>query len=202
MSLPGEPRFDLNDFRVQVSQIRRVGSVQEILRLIPGLGPIAGTLAGLDLDAEVRRIEGIIDSMTPQERANPAGIDASRRRRIAAGAGVFPAEVASLLAQYEAMAGLVRQMAALSLMDNIRNLQGSSPRILDAGRSNDRSRPGESGRVELKHLHIERPMNAQERATLRRVWEIFARHGRTPETQEPWFSNWNRNLRLWDFPAD
>ena len=68
--------------------MKKMGSVKDLMGKIPGMSQMAGDLDGMDADGEVRRIQGIIDSMTAQERANPHLIDISRRRRIASGAGV------------------------------------------------------------------------------------------------------------------
>src|SRR5262249_35831627 len=97
-------KFDLNDFRQQIGQMKKMGSVKELLGKIPGLNQMADDLEGVDADGEVRRIQGIIDSMTPDERRDPHRIDISRRRRIAAGAGVDPADVSGLVKQFDAMA--------------------------------------------------------------------------------------------------
>src|SRR5690606_6031406 len=117
------------DFRRQISQLSRMGTLREILAKLPGLRPLLGGLSDLDLDlvSEVKRIQGIIDSMTPAERVDPTLIDGPRRRRIAAGAGVHPAEVASLLRQFNAMAAMVRQMAATNSLESIRPWIRPSP---------------------------------------------------------------------------
>ncbi len=83
-------KFDLNDFRQQITQMKKMGSVRDLMGKIPGLSQMPVNLDELDADGEVQRIQGIIDSMTPDERRNPNLIDISRRRRIAAGAGVDP----------------------------------------------------------------------------------------------------------------
>jgi signal recognition particle subunit SRP54 len=80
--------------------------------------------AGIDPDGEVQRIQGIIDSMTPDERRNPHLIDIPRRRRISAGAGVDPSDVSSLVKQFDAMAALVKQMSQMSMLDKIRAMAG------------------------------------------------------------------------------
>lgn len=117
-------KFDLNDFRQQIVQMKRMGSVKELMGKIPGLSQFATGLEGVDADAEVRRIQGIIDSMTPEERRNPHLIDIPRRRRIAAGAGVDPADVSSLVKQFDAMAAFVKQMSQMSMLDKIRAMTG------------------------------------------------------------------------------
>jgi len=117
-------KFDLNDFRQQIVQMKRMGSVRELMSKIPGLSQMAADAGGIDADDEVRRIQGIIDSMTPAERSRPELIDTSRRRRIAAGAGVDPAEVSGLVKQFDAMAGLVKSMSQMSMLDRFKAISG------------------------------------------------------------------------------
>jgi signal recognition particle subunit SRP54 len=117
-------KFDLNDFRQQIGQMKKMGSVKELISKFPGLNQMPIDLDNLDADGEVQRIQGIIDSMTPDERRNPHQIDISRRRRIATGAGVDPADVSSLVKQFDAMAALVKQMSQMSMLDKIRAMSG------------------------------------------------------------------------------
>jgi signal recognition particle subunit SRP54 len=117
-------KFDLNDFRQQIVQMKKMGSVKELMGKIPGLSQMSDDLEGVDADAEVKRIQGIIDSMTLVERSNPHMIDIPRRRRIAAGAGVEPADVSGLVKQFDAMAALVKQMSQMSIMDRFRAMSG------------------------------------------------------------------------------
>jgi signal recognition particle subunit SRP54 len=117
-------KFDLNDFRQQISQMKKMGSVRELMGKIPGLNQMPVNLDELDADGEVQRIQGIIDSMTPEERRNPHLIDISRRRRISAGAGVDPSDVSALVKQFDAMAALVKQMSQMSMLDKIRAMSG------------------------------------------------------------------------------
>ena len=117
-------KFDLNDFRQQIVQMKKMGSVKELMGKIPGLNQMAIDFDAIDADGEVQRIQGIIDSMTPDERSNPHQIDISRRRRIAAGAGVEPADVSGLVKQFDAMAALVKQMSQMSMLDKIRAMTG------------------------------------------------------------------------------
>lgn len=104
--------------------MKKMGSVKDLMGKIPGLNQMPIDLDGVDADGEVKRIQGIIDSMTPAERADPHQIDISRRRRIAAGAGVDPSDVSSLVKQFDAMASLVKQMAQMTMLDKIRALTG------------------------------------------------------------------------------
>ncbi len=117
-------KFDLNDFRQQLTQMKKMGSVKDLMGMIPGMGQMAGSLEGVDADGEVKRIQGIIDSMTRDERKDPHKIDISRRRRIAAGAGVDPADISGLVKQFDAMAAFVKQMASMTMLDKIRAMTG------------------------------------------------------------------------------
>jgi signal recognition particle subunit SRP54 len=117
-------KFDLNDFRQQIIQMKKMGSVKELMGKIPGLNQMPVNLDDIDADGEVQRIQGIIDSMTPAERKNPHMIDIPRRRRIAAGSGVDPSDVSSLVKQFDAMAALVKQMSQMSMLDKIRAMTG------------------------------------------------------------------------------
>jgi signal recognition particle subunit SRP54 len=117
-------KFDLNDFRQQLTQMKKMGSVKDLMGMIPGMNQMAGQLEGVDADGEVKRIQGIIDSMTRDERKDPHKIDISRRRRIAAGAGVDPSDVSGLVKQFDAMAAFVKQMSQMSMLDKIRAMTG------------------------------------------------------------------------------
>jgi signal recognition particle subunit SRP54 len=117
-------KFDLNDFRKQIGQMKQMGSMRDLMGKIPGMSQMASQLEGHDADGEVKRIQGIIDSMTAAERSDPHMIDISRRRRIATGAGVDPSDVSGLVKQFDGMAAMVKQMAAMSMMDKFRALSG------------------------------------------------------------------------------
>ncbi len=104
-------RFDLNDFREQVVQMRRMGGVGNLLDKLPTqFAKAAGPVDSQQADRQVRRLEGIINSMTAQERARPELIKASRKRRIAAGSGVPVQEVNRLLTQFEQVQAMMKQM--------------------------------------------------------------------------------------------
>jgi signal recognition particle subunit SRP54 len=131
-------RFDLNDFREQVVQMRRMGGVGNLLDKLPAqLAKAAGSVNSQDADRQVRRLEGIINSMTALERAKPELIKASRKRRIAAGSGVPVQEVNRLLAQFEQVQAMMKQMQkggigkmmrALGAMGAARGLPGGPRR--------------------------------------------------------------------------
>jgi signal recognition particle subunit SRP54 len=117
-------KFDLDDFRKQIVTMKKMGSVKDLMGKIPGMNQMGSMLEGVDADAEVKRIQGIIDSMTPAERRDPDTIDISRRRRIAAGAGCEPQDVSGLVKQFDAMAAMVKQMSQMSMLDRVKTLSG------------------------------------------------------------------------------
>jgi signal recognition particle subunit SRP54 len=102
-------QFTLDDFLEQLQQVRSMGPLQGLLKMIPGVGQQLGALK-VD-DRELDRLQAIITSMTPAERANPKIIDGSRRRRIAAGSGTSVQAVSQLVKQFGQMQKLMRQMA-------------------------------------------------------------------------------------------
>ena len=103
----GTVSFD--DFLVNIRQLKSMGSVAGVLEMMPGAGQLKGALAGSDPEAEVKRMEAIILSMTRRERARPELIDGSRRRRIARGSGTQVSDVNKVLKAREAMQQLLRQ---------------------------------------------------------------------------------------------
>ncbi|MCL6524193.1 MAG: signal recognition particle protein [Thermoflavifilum sp.] len=101
-------QFDLNDFKEQLVQIRKMGNLKDLLAMIPGMGK---QIKNLDLNDEAfKGIEAIINSMTPQERANPDIINGSRRKRIAMGSGRNIQEVNQFLKQFEQMRQMMKMM--------------------------------------------------------------------------------------------
>jgi signal recognition particle subunit SRP54 len=121
--------FTLEDFRKQLSQITRLGPMQKIMGLIPGMGALNEMMGDVDPEEDMKRLFGIIDAMTPDERRNPSKIiDQSRRRRIAAGAGVQPNEVNDLVKQFDAMSQIMTSMAGKGMRERakmVRELQST-----------------------------------------------------------------------------
>ena len=120
--------FTLDDFRRQVEQFSRPGILQKMIGLLPGMGEFTKMLGGVDAAGESKRIIGIINSMTPEERRNPKIIDVSRRNRISTGAGVKPQQVNELVKQYNTIAPMMKEMAGLGLggrMQALNELQRS-----------------------------------------------------------------------------
>ena len=96
-------RFTLEDFRSQLIQIKKMGPIGQLLQMVPGAGQMATAAQEAVDSGQLKRIEAIIDSMTPDERRRPDLIKASRRRRIATGSGTSPADVNRLLKQFAEM---------------------------------------------------------------------------------------------------
>ena len=117
--------FDLEDFKAQIQQMKKMGGMASLMEKMPGqLGQMAKGLEGMQADKAVGRIEGIINSMTPTERRKPELIKASRKRRIASGAGVTVQEVNRLLAQFEQTQKMMKQFSKGGLSKLMRGMKG------------------------------------------------------------------------------
>ncbi len=102
--------FTLEDFLQQMQQVKRMGPIAQILDMIPGMGRLSKEVDLSGADDQFRRVEAIIRSMTPQERRNPRLLNASRKRRIAAGSGTEVQDVNALLKQFRDMQRLMQQI--------------------------------------------------------------------------------------------
>jgi signal recognition particle subunit SRP54 len=108
----------LEDFLAQLQRVKKMGSLSQLVGMIPGLSGLASRVEGVD-EAQLRRTEAIVYSMTVQERRHPDIIDGSRRRRIARGSGTTPTDVNRLLKQYKEAKKIMQMLAS-----------GHGPRIL------------------------------------------------------------------------
>ena len=118
--------FDLNDFLAQISQMKKMGGLSGLLDKLPTeLAAKAGQADMTRAEKDVRRMEGIIHSMTPLERSKPELIKASRKRRIAAGAGVQVQDVNRMLNQFEQMRDMMKKMKGGGLMKMMKRLGGA-----------------------------------------------------------------------------
>ena len=125
----------LDDFLAQMKQMRKMGPVKEVLKLMPGVG---SQLKHMDIDdREIDRMEAIINSMTTAEKTEPKLVDASRRRRIARGSGTEPQDVSGLVKSFDMAANMMKQMAGMGLRDRMQfakqmgsmDLFGSGPQL-------------------------------------------------------------------------
>ena len=104
--------FDLEDFLGQLQSVKKMGSLTQIMEMIPGMGQMANKLPAGELeDGRIERIEAIIRSMTPEERHHPELINGSRRRRISRGSGTTPQDINQLLNQFKQTQKLVKQVS-------------------------------------------------------------------------------------------
>jgi signal recognition particle subunit SRP54 len=130
--------------------------------MIPGMGAMGDMLGELDADKDMKQLVGIIDSMTPDERRNPSKVvDQSRRRRIAAGAGVEPHQVNELVKQFDGMADMMKRMAGMGMRERMRMMQD----VTKGGMLN----PG--GRLAKQKVGTGKRYTSAERAKLRKEHE-------------------------------
>jgi signal recognition particle subunit SRP54 len=113
--------FTLDDFRKQFEQLHKMG-MKDVLSSMPGMSDMVPE--GEDPEDALRRIQGMIDSMTKEERRNPDVIDISRRRRIAMGSGTEPHEIKQFVNQFDQVRTLMRQMAKMSVWERVKMVTG------------------------------------------------------------------------------
>src|SRR5262249_62371875 len=110
--------FTLDDFRKQFAQLSKMGGMKDLIGQMPGMSDMIPE--GEDPEKALTRIQGMIDSMTKEERRNPDVIDIARRRRIASGSGCEPHEVKQFLQQFDGIRNLMRQMMNMSMWERIK----------------------------------------------------------------------------------
>ncbi len=121
-------KFDLNDFLEQISQMKKMGGFSSMLDKLPAQFQQAA--AGADMgqaEKQVRRMQGMIHSMTPKERSKPEIIKATRKRRIASGAGVSVQDLNRMLSQFEQMQSMMKKMQKGGLAKMMRGMKGMMP---------------------------------------------------------------------------
>jgi signal recognition particle subunit SRP54 len=158
--------FTLDDFKKMLGQTSKLGPMNKVMSLIPGMGKLTEMVGDADVETDMKRLGGIIDSMTPEERRNPSRvIDQSRRRRIAAGAGVEPHEVNELVKQFEPMADMMKQMAGLGIRGRMQKMKElAQGGMLDPG-----------GRLRKEKKGTGKRLTNKEKAKLRKQREKEAR---------------------------
>ncbi len=114
--------FTLEDFLEQLKTIRKMGPIAQLADMLPGIGKLTSKLPDGVQEAQLKKVEAIVLSMTPQERKTPAIIGGSRRRRIALGSGVKPYDVNQLLNQFQQMQKLMKMGASGKLPKNLSGL--------------------------------------------------------------------------------
>ena len=156
--------FTLDDFKKLLGQTKKLGPINKIMGMIPGMGGMADMLGDIDAEQDLRRLGGIIDSMTAEERRNPSKtVDQSRRRRIATGAGVEPHEVNALVKQFDAMADMMKKMAGMGVLQRMRTMQqlGSSG-LLDPGAKLSKQKQGTGKRLTTQQKAQQKKLRERE----------------------------------------
>ncbi|WP_026944482.1 signal recognition particle protein [Helicobacter rodentium] len=117
-------KFNFNDFIAQLDNIKKIGSMQSILSMLPGLGNMASALKDVDLDnsKEMKQIRAMVFSMTPKERENPDLLNGSRKKRIAMGAGIDVSDVNRFLKQFENAAKMAKKFSNKGGMGDLMSL--------------------------------------------------------------------------------
>ena len=144
-------QFTLDDFRMHFQNIQKMG-MKDMIGRMPGMAEMIPE--GEDPEVALKRVQGMIDSMTKKERHDPDVIDAGRRRRIAAGAGVQPHEVSQFLKQFDTVRALMKQMMSMSVWQRIKMVTG----LTKAGAFD----PGQGGNAQDEGPH--RPPQERPRA--------------------------------------
>ena len=120
-----ESRFTFDDFYKQLQQVKKMGPIGDLLKMMPGMGGLAKQLPDpQQAERQLKTIEAIISSMTRQEREDPTILNGSRRRRIASGSGVTVSEVNALLKQFKQMQDLMKQFGAMAKRGKLPRLPG------------------------------------------------------------------------------
>jgi signal recognition particle subunit SRP54 len=164
--------FTLDDFKKMLGQTTKLGPINKILGMLPGMGGMSEMLGDVDTEQSMRHLVGMIDSMTPDERRNPSKvIDQSRRRRIAAGAGVEPHEVNELVKQFDGMADIMKRMSGMGLRDRMRAMK----ELQEGGLLN----PG--AKLAKQKVGTGKRLTPQERAKLRKQRERELRRKKREE---------------------
>jgi len=117
-------QFNFNDFLAQMDQIKKLGSMKSIMGMIPGMGNMAKQLGDMDMENsdEVKQIKAMVSSMTPKERENPDLLNNTRKRRIAAGAGMDQMQVNRVLKQFKNAAKMAKKMSTKGGMKEMQRM--------------------------------------------------------------------------------
>ena len=156
--------FTLDDFRKMLGQTKKLGPLNKVMGMIPGMGGMTDALGDADVETDMRRLVGVIDSMTPLERRNPKKtIDQSRRRRIAAGAGVQPHEVNELVKQFDGIADVMKRMSGMGIRERMKTMQQmQASGKLDPGSQLSRKKMGTGKRLTAKDRARARKLREKE----------------------------------------
>ena len=120
-------RFDLEDLREQLQQMKQLGGMESMMDKLPGMGNMAQMTQQKDMTGQFSKMEYIIDSMTPKERSNPDILNGSRKRRITQGSGTSIQDLNRLLKQHKQMGKMMKKMKGKGMQNMMRGLGGGMP---------------------------------------------------------------------------
>ena len=167
-------QFTLDDFLSQLRQVKKMGSLGGLMRLMPGMSKEMRQAAGQIDDGEVAKVEAIVCSMTPAERTDTSILDGSRRSRVARGSGTSIQDVNALLKQFKEMQKMMKGMASGNMpnLPGMPNMSGMSGRAAKKSWPNRRPAPGspDRGRCRRARLRHALPADGGRRAMLQ-GWE-------------------------------
>ena len=119
-----EGNFNLEDFLEQLQQVKKLGPLNKVMDMIPGMGQLTSLVSQEDMDKQLKRTQAIISSMTIQERRNPRVLNGSRKRRVAKGSGTTVQEINQLLTQFKQMQKMMKQLRNPRARQNLMNMLG------------------------------------------------------------------------------
>jgi len=119
-----EGNFNLDDFLEQLQQVKKLGPLNKVLDMIPGMGQLTSAISQEDMEKQLKRTQAMISSMTLQERRNPKLLNGSRKRRVARGSGTTVQEINQLLAQFRQMQKMMKQLRNPRARQNLMNMLG------------------------------------------------------------------------------
>jgi signal recognition particle subunit SRP54 len=167
--------FTLDDFSKLMMQTKKLGPLNKVMGMIPGMSGMSDAMADGDAEQEMNRLKGMIDSMTPDERRNPTkNIDQSRRRRIATGAGVESSEVKALIDQFSTASSVMKDMAGLGMRDRMKKVQQLSKAV-----SNPNARMGTT------KISTGKRLSPKEKAKMRKQREKEIRRRKREQRKGP-----------------
>ena len=120
-------RFDLNDLRDQLQQMKNLGGFSGLLDKLPGMGNMSQMVEQANMGKQFSRMEAIINSMTPAERRNPDLLNGSRKRRITVGSGTNLQDLNRLLKQHKQMGKMMKKMKGKGMQQMMRGMAGNMP---------------------------------------------------------------------------
>jgi signal recognition particle subunit SRP54 len=117
-----EGKFNLEDFLEQLQQVKKMGPLQKVMEMIPGMGDMARAIPQEDMDSRLKQTQAIIYSMTLSERRNPKLLNSSRKKRIAKGSGTTVQDINQLLSQFRQMRKMMKQLRNPRVQKNLMNM--------------------------------------------------------------------------------